>query len=264
MSRIRKNYKVEAFGKIQLLECFPPSVGQISQEQKLQIDRVWQRALNTVGAKLVNETLLDFVSLEIGPSQVKIFANFIEYKYFYAQRKRIDLDLGIRPIGVSGIIFLEQDFDCFVVFAQRSEQVTEYPGLYELVPSGNIDKEYSYSNRVIDYRSKLLSEFVEETGLSRNYVRDISEFAFILDTNHNVFDVCCKITLEVKKETLFNGLLDSEEYKNPMFISTKDLGKFINENKKTIVPTSLAILEACGEVMLGKALWKDVGISVRI
>ena len=62
-----------------------------------------------------------------------------------------------------------------MVFAKRAESITEYPGFLELVPSGSIDKECADTNGVVDYKFKLLSEFVEETGLSKEYVKKISD-----------------------------------------------------------------------------------------
>jgi hypothetical protein len=246
MERTNKNYKIEAIGEIQLVECLLPSIKQKCHEQEALVDRIWERALQQEGDNLKNEELLHFVALKTEGKRTTIYGHFIRYKYFFAQRRQRNLNIGTMPIGVSGVTLLEKNDDCWVVFAQRESHVTEYPGFFELVPSGSLDREVSDSNGVIDYQSKLLSEFVEETGLSKTFVKDICGFAFIFDQNHNVFDVCCKITLEAENETIIKAFSNSEEYTKPVLISTNKLGRFLYENSDRIVPTSLAILEVSG------------------
>lgn len=130
-----------------------------------------------------------------------------------------------------------------MVFAKRADNITEYPGFLELVPSGSIDKECVGASGVVDYQSKLLAEFIEETGLSKEYVKEISGFAFVLDVGHNVYDICCKILLETSKEIVAQRFR-SKEYHAPVFVAMNDLGSFVKENVDSIVPTSMAIIEA--------------------
>jgi len=130
-----------------------------------------------------------------------------------------------------------------VVFAKRADNITEYPGFLELVPSGSIDKECADAKGVVDYRSKLLSEFGEETSLSKEYVKRISGFAFVLDINHNVYEICCEILLETEKE-LVAQKFSSKEYNAPVFIATNNLDNFVKSNVASIVPTSMALIEA--------------------
>jgi hypothetical protein len=55
-----------------------------------------------------------------------------EYKYVYSLRSRIT------PVAVSGICI---DTNGKTIVSVRNK-VTDYPGSYELVPSGGIDKKY--------------------------------------------------------------------------------------------------------------------------
>ena len=130
-----------------------------------------------------------------------------------------------------------------MVFAKRADDITEYPGFLELVPSGSIDKECADAKGIVDYRSKLLSEFVEETGLSKEYVKKISGFAFVLDINHNVYDICCEILLKAEKELIIQKF-SSKEYNAPVFVALNDLNSFIRANVNSIIPTSMALIEA--------------------
>ncbi len=244
MNNLKKNYKIIAIGDIQLQAAEDPKIEKILAKNHDVIEEIWQKILKEKGKKLFNGTLPNFIRVNKKGYKIKIAAHFIEYKQFIAQRKHPDLKLGIRPIGVSGIIVLKENSKNYIVFARRTNNVTEYPGFLELVPSGSIDKKYADANGVIDFQSKLLAEFVEETGLSKDYVKDISGFALVLDMDHQVYDVCCKILLKAKKDLVAKKFSGSKEYQAPVFVSINDLGKFIREKADIIVPTSMAIIEA--------------------
>lgn len=243
MNNLKTNYKIVAIGNIHMRTTQDSSMEEILAQNRGAIEEIWQRTLIEKGGKLFNGTLPNFVSVNQERERVEILGHFIEYKQFLAQRKRPDLKLGIKPIGVSGIIVLKDRGDDYVVFAKRSNNITEYPGFLELVPSGSIDKECVDANGVVNYQCKLLSEFIEETGLSKEYVKEISGFAFVLDMVHNVYDICCEILLEMKKE-LITQKFSSKEYSAPVFVALNNLDSFIEANVKSIVPTSMALIEA--------------------
>ena len=242
MNDLKMNYEVVAVGNIQMrtTQADSQTEKRLSQNHDA-IEEIWQATLIEKGGKLFNGTLPNFV--RVNRERIEILGHFIEYKQFLAQRKRPDLKLGIKPIGVSGIIILEDKASEYVVFAKRADNITEYPGFLELVPSGSIDKECAGSNGVVDYQSKLLSEFIEETGLSKEYVKEISGFAFVLDIGHNVYDICCEILLKANKEMVTQSFC-SKEYNAPVFVAMSDLDSFVKANVDSIVPTSMAIIEA--------------------
>ena len=243
MSNLKANYKIVAIGDIQMQTIQNSQTEKILAQNRDAIEQIWQKTLNEKGGKLFNGTLPNFIRVDKKKDRIEIIGHFIEYKHFLAQRKQPDLKLGIRPIGVSGIIVLEENGNKYVVFAKRTNNITQYPGFFELVPSGSIDKECADVNGIVDYQSKLLSEFVEETGLSKNYVKEISGFAFVLDVSDNVYDICCKILLEAKKE-LVVAEFSSKEYNKPVFVAMNDLDSFIKTNFDSIVPTTVALIEA--------------------
>jgi HAD superfamily hydrolase (TIGR01509 family) len=243
MNNLKTNYKIVAIGNIHMRTIQDSSIEKILTQNREAVEEIWQRTLIEKDGKLFNGTLPNFVSVNQERERIEILGHFIEYKQFLAQRKRPDLKLGIKPIGVSGIIVLRDKGDDFVVFAKRTNSITEYPGFLELVPSGSIDKECVDADGVVNYQSKLLSEFIEETGLSKDYVKEISGFAFVLDIVHNVYDICCEILLETKKDLIMQKF-SSKEYNAPVFVALGDLDSFIKANVNSIVPTSMAIIEA--------------------
>lgn len=243
MNDLKINYEVIAVGNIEMRTIQDSQIDDILARNRDVIEEIWRKAQEERGGKLFNGTLPNFVSVNQERERVEILGHFIEYKQFLAQRKSPDLKLGIKPIGVSGIIVLEDKGSEYMVFAKRADNITEYPGFLELVPSGSIDKECVGANGVVDYQSKLLSEFIEETGLSKEYVKKISGFAFVLDIGHNVYDICCKILLETSKEIVAEKFR-SKEYNAPVFVAMNNLESFVKANIDSIVPTSLAIIEA--------------------
>ncbi len=246
MSYLKTNYEIVAVGNIQLQTTKDPQIDGILAQNRDAIEEIWQNTQIEKGGKLFNGTLPNFVGVDKKSlsNHLIIKSHFVEYKSFLAQRKRPDLNLGIRPIGVSGVIVLKEAGKEYVVFAKRANDVTEYPAFLELVPSGSIDKECSDVSGNIDYKAKLLSEFSEETGLPKEYVKEISSFAFVLDTNHNVYDICCKILVESAKELFFSEFKRSKEYQSPVAIAVAELADFIKENHESIVPTSMALIDA--------------------
>ncbi len=244
MNNCKKNYKILAVGDIQLQAVKNLQAEKLFAQNYNVIEEIWQKTSKKTGGKLFNGAVLSFISINKKQNKIKVVAHFVEYKNYLAQSKQSDLKLGIKLVGVSGIIILEEKGINYIVFAKRTNNVTEYPGFFELVPSGSIDKECVNASGVVSFQSKLLSEFAEETGLPKNYVEDISGFAFVLDTNHNVYDICCKILLKAKKESVAKKFLGSKEYSKPEFVSINNLNSFIRKNAATIVPTSMAILEA--------------------
>ena len=240
---MNENYEVVAVGNISMRTIQDSQIDKILAQNCDAIEKIWQVALREKGGKLFNGTLPNFISVAKKGDTVEIIGHFIEYKHFLAQRKKPDLKLGIKPIGVSGVIVLDDKGDKYVVFAKRADSITEYPGFLELVPSGSIDKECAGANGVVDYQSKLLSEFVEETSLSKEYIKGISGFAFVLDISHNVYDICCEILLKADKEIVARDFR-SKEYNAPAFVAMNDLDSFVKANVDLIVPTSMALIEA--------------------
>ena len=243
MKGLKINYKILALGKIRLTVTDDPHINSKLDTNRAAIEEIWQDFKKKKGGKLFNGTLANFIKINKKKDSYELISQFIEYKQFFAQISKPALKLGITPIGVSGIIVLEDKAVEYVIFSRRADDVTEYPGFYELVPSGSIDKQCLRADGVIDYPSKLLSEFIEETGLSKKYIKEITGFTLVLDKNHHVYDIGCRILLEAKKKEILEDF-SSTEYGIPVFVPTKDLGDFIKMNNSSIVPTSMALIEA--------------------
>lgn len=214
----------------------------ISNSNKKIIEDLWsEECKNKHG--IFNGDVLYFIDVKNENNDIVVDAQFTEYKNVLASRKKSELGLNIKQIGVSGIIVVEENSKKFVLFSTRSDDVTEYPEYIELVPSGNIDKSILRMNGTVDYISKLKEEFFEETGIPIEHINKIKSMCLVYDKNNQIFDIGCLIELNIAKKVILEYFAKVNEYKNPEFISINDLHDFVNKNKKKIVPTSLALLK---------------------
>jgi len=236
----KKNCKIVAVGDVRVFESSKDEkIERAITKNKKLIDEIWQKASQEEG--LFNEYIFNCLNIEERHGYIKVLGNFVRYKNFLAQRKRPDLDFGISPIGVSGITILKDGNTDYVIFAKRTPNVNEYQDSIELIPSGSIDKECITADGTIDYKTKLLSEFSEETDLPTAYVESINGFAVVFDTNHKVYDICCTIYTTCARAFITEKFNNSKEYVSPTFVPLNTLDDFLKTNAKIIIPTSMAL-----------------------
>ena len=207
-----------------------------------KLDQIWKKICIQKNNKLFNGKVLIFLGSFKQNDRLIVKAGFVDYKIVISSRLEPSLGLKIKQIGVSGITLLHDDGDDYILFSTRSSETTEYQNFLELVPSGNIDESALESNGTINFSTKLVDEFVEETGLKKSSIQEINPFCFVLDKKNQVYDVCCKINIIGSKSNMIKNFKNVSEYKNPEFIPLISLQKFIDNNYEKIVPTSLAIL----------------------
>ena len=213
-----------------------------------RVDQIWVKETSK-NPKLFNGKTFSYVSHEKYDDETRVVGSFIEYKYFLAQLREPILDLGIKPIGVSGLVLLNDKEEKIVVFALRDDYVTQYPGCIELVPSGTIDVSSVLPNGEIDVHAALRKEFAEETGLSVDCISRMKDIGFVLDRRDQVYDVCVLIQVNATKEQVLDSFSRVSEYNSPCFVRLDDIPHFVKENAHTMVPSSIAILHA---VMAGE------------
>lgn len=172
---------------------------------------------------------------EFGPQGLKTYS--ISFKEFLASRTLKEPYHYIhKPLGVSGWI-LHRDK---VLIGIRSENVLTYTNYYELVPSGGVD-ERAIEGNSLNFKKSLFCEFIEETGMDRNYIESITPKLLIYCMEELLFDICQEIKLfdhvDVDCET------GNEEYKQLFWVPKADLKEFLEDHRENLVPTSLAIIE---------------------
>ena len=207
-----------------------------------KLDEIWKEICNQKNNKLFNGKVLTYIDSIKQNDTLIVKAGFVDYKIVISSRSDPSLGLKIKQIGVSGITIICDDDNEYVLFSTRSFETTEYPNFLELVPSGNIDESTLQHDGTVDFSTKLLDEFVEETGLDKQSIQKIVPLCLVLDKKNQVYDVCCKINIISSKSNIFKTFKKVSEYGTPELVHVNSLEKFIEQNYSKIVPTSLAIL----------------------
>ena len=204
----------------------------INSSQKDAIEKLWNDELRK--RKLFNGEIVSYKSHEKQGNNLKIECFVTQYKYFFAQLRNPQLNLKITPIGVSGIIVDENNSTLLAI----RQNVTEYNGYYELIPAGSIDSSKRDGNNIL-YQNQLVTEFEEETNISKDNIKTINPFCLIFDKAHGVYDICSKIYIKRNLNDLLKSIHNAE-YKNIEILKLDNLHKMIKDN--IVVPTSLVFL----------------------
>jgi hypothetical protein len=171
--------------------------------------------------------------------RLEVAGYFTEYRLYYAQKTSGE-DFGVTPLAVSGLIICEDH----VIFARRSPHVTSYPGKLELVPSGGLDRGAALDGGLVDFPAKLRAEFAEETGQPEAAVTSIEAFALIHDPADPVYDIACRLHLNIGRAQLQSGLAQSDEYDDPVAVPLAEITQWLAAHQEEVIPTSHAILSA--------------------
>jgi len=203
----------------------------INTQQKNTINKLWNDELTR--KQLFNGKIVSYKSHKKTSNTLIIECFITQYKYFFAQLKNSELNLEIIPIGVSGIIIDKENNTLLAI----RHNVTEYEGFYEFLPAGSIDSS-KRNNTDILFKEQLITEFKEETKITKDCIHKIEPCCLIFDKNHKVYDICSKIYIK----GLISDLLESEEneeYRNIKIINISNYHNKIKEN--SFVPTSVVI-----------------------
>lgn len=176
---------------------------KITSEQQAVVDRIWAEE-SAKNSSLFNGKIVSYSAHSFQGDKLIINCFMTEYKYFLAELNDKTLKLGIEPLAVSGIVI---DTNNKVLFGARSETTTEYPGFYELVPSGSISSE-NINGSEVNFTNQLKQELQEETGISPDRVTEVIPIGLIYDKRDKVFDICGAIILDEK----LPGEFKSTEY----------------------------------------------------
>ncbi len=215
-------------------------VNTLSPAQSERVEQIWQTE-TARNPKLFNGTVFAYLKHSVQGTATRIEGSFVEYKQFLAQLREPVLDLGIKPIGVSGFTIINDNGKKYAVFAIRGDDVTEYPGHLELVPSGTLDCSALGPDGAVRFHDKLRQEFAEETGLPANAITGIRSCGLILDRKDQVFDVCAIIEANATRQEALDAFSTVSEHHKPCFVALEDLPKFVEENAHALVPSSLAL-----------------------
>ena len=194
-------------------------------EYSSEIEDYWLKEKAVRGGSLTNGTILNLGLINKVGERLVLKCHAIEYKHLLAQRS--GLELGITPLAVSGITYYQSDDQKVFLLAKRSDKVTQFPGMFELVPSGSIDVSVINSaTSEVDFKGQLIKELEEEIGVDEDQVINSREFCLVRD-EENVFDI--GVEIEILKNTSFK--INLEEYSELQEMNINLLNSKLEESK---------------------------------
>lgn len=215
-----------AEAEIELLDFTP----KIDESEQAIIEETWRKADKSIG--LFNGQILYYKSHRLISEKLELDCFKWEYKLFFAQQSSL-FKQQYPIIAVSGII-IDEDNNTLIA---RRQNVTEYNGFYELVPSGSISISKVMGNKV-DYTSQIIEEFEEETGLKQTMIKEIAAFCLIYDRSHGTYDIGFKIKINVRLKE-HKEMIKSKENDDFEIINLAEFSK--QSAEKNFIPTSLIL-----------------------
>ncbi len=176
----------------------------------------------------------------------ELLGQFVSYRRIEAQAAEPQLydQLQLRPLGVNALLACRDG----LVFAQRSELVTQDRGRWELAPSGGISDAYLRANDTIDYQAELSAELLEELNVQPEALSRITPFALVYSPDSGVYDVGVELRTELsgsQLQAIFEQVKKERwEYQQLKIVAPELLDAFVRDHSPG--PTSLALLRLRG------------------
>jgi 8-oxo-dGTP pyrophosphatase MutT (NUDIX family) len=228
---VRTEAKVIRPGAVEVLISSPPIEAPPDLEPVIQ--RLWEEE-RSVRPSIVNGSIVCFRAIDAD----RIDACLAEYRLFVARERDQDVRgrLELRAIGVSGIVVLPSGE---VMVARRSADVTEYPGAWELAPSGSVPASMVAEDGRVDTLAALLMELEEETGIDRRGVASTKALGLVWDSSQDGFDVCYELRLA---DGMLPSAFSGTEYRDLQALTAPEAARLFKTTDQA-VPTSRAVME---------------------
>jgi 8-oxo-dGTP pyrophosphatase MutT (NUDIX family) len=210
---------------------------ELDAETVAAADRAWSAPDRPPG--LTDGRLLVYQGHDAaGPIPV-VRAARTRYRFFWADWHRPERT--ILPLAVSGAVSVADARGEVFLIGRRAPGVTQYPGWWELLPSGGLDAEAAADGSV-DYQAQLQRELTEETGLTEDLVTSSCPLALIFDPGEKVVDLGVRMTLALDRESVMGRLAPGTEYDAFQLLSETELSSLAG-TEPGLVPTSLTLLD---------------------
>lgn len=197
-----------------------------------RVEEIWEAANRIRSQPFTNGPLLtlDRIDGDIW------WAAITDYKHFIAHRRdrSVRQALGLNILGVTGFLCC----DGCVYVGRRSRETTQYPGFWELVPSGGITPERADVHGHVSVTDQLCEEMREELGIETSLVSEVTPLAAVEDLTDGVTDIVLRLELTAWRPTKAR----SDEYDEIRAIPFDEINRFVGTHE--LVPISIAILEA--------------------
>lgn len=227
-------FKIHAFsntGQVHVRGKSPP----LSPALDAEVEKLWQKAISESVKCMFNGNILSAISF----NSDRIECDIIDYRRFIAQQARPDLfdALLVQPVAVSGVLSCSEG----LIIGHRGNQVVQNANSWELVPSGSIDAAHIPSDGMIDYKSQLLTELQEETGISQQHIQQLIPFCLVEDQQSHVLDIGIRMSaIQLDAEGLHRAHTTTAmtEYTQLKIIPHDS----VNEIMNSLIPVSALML----------------------
>lgn len=208
-------------------------------ERETAVAALWKEARKRQPA-LFDAPLPHYLGLTDAASGTELRATAIQFRQLYAARLHPEWELGLMPIGVSGITICQ---DKKIVLAKRSLLVSQYQGYWELAPSGHLCPTEKPST-ILDHETAILEELEQELGLTKNLVQECTTVGILRDNTAPGVDVCCRIRVAATArdiERTMRAAPAPREYTALSFLTIAEFQTFVAATSR-LVPTSRELL----------------------
>ncbi|WP_374385326.1 UDP-2,4-diacetamido-2,4,6-trideoxy-beta-L-altropyranose hydrolase [Dongia sp.] len=211
----------------------------IPEEIEQTATTIWQGESERRGGDLFNGEIVSVTSI----NGSKISGRRAEYRWLLAQSRDPSVFQWsqVRPLAVTGLLLCREG----IVIGLRSRSVYQFPGLWELAPSGSVDLSTYDQSGAINLQKQLMQELREEIGIEESSVTAVRPLAIASDAHSNVFDVCFKVETDLSWSEIqaISASKASDEYDSLSLLSLEDVPEFIAKNKASITPLTMALLQ---------------------
>lgn len=200
---------------------------------------IWDEETQRRSTTLFNGEIVSVVSI----NETLIIGRRAEYRWLLAQSHDEDFFrwFQVRPLAVTGVLTCPEG----IVIGRRSKSVFQFPGLWELAPSGSVDLGTLDAEGNIDLLTQLMQELHEEVGLQAADVANVQPLAIACDVDSQVFDVCFVLNTAVHWEqiaTRFSANTNTE-YERLEILPVDQISTFLRSNKASTTPLTLSLLQ---------------------
>ncbi len=199
-----------------------------------KVDLYWN-ALKEAHEYLFDGAAIFLQSTEKSQKHLTIYVGNCPYRYIVAGCR--GMVTGIEGLAVTGIVVTDEaevDRRRYLI-GKRSTDVLQYPGCWEFIPSGAIDKD-ARREGVLDPEEQLIRELKEEVSLDREFISKIEFLGLIRDINYKVADL--SYLIKVNPSIIASLSLSSAEYTVIKAVDYPELQAMLQDPAVERVPTT--------------------------
>jgi hypothetical protein len=160
----------------------------------------------------------------------------VDYRFVLAQIRTPDLAsvLQISPLAVSGMTWIGPE----LVFGLRGQQLTQYPGHWELAPSGGVDAACIDPSGEVDYLRQLRTEFEEELGIDSMVIDGMKCIGLLHDAVSRLVEI--GVEVHCTDSAASQLAASTPEYSELERVNPVDLSTWLGQ--RPILPLSVELL----------------------